>query len=150
MLTLNQKKLIRSIHIFKYATKEKRDGKAINWDGTRFIVPSLPEIEHLIYQEILNLGFSKVERTSPKYANCIIRVFHKLHYNYEDSGGYKEIYNIYGATCFTLISGKWCSTGFGEKVTEIDYSKYVLRHWICQDEYIDFSFDFFDCYVEIS
>ena len=150
MLTLNQKKLIRSIHLFKYATKEKRDGKPINWDGTRFVVPSLKEIELLIYEEILKLGFSKVERTSPKYANCIIRVFHKLHYPCDHSSDWKCIYNIYGAACFTLVSGKWTSTGFDEKITEIDYSKWVIRHWICQDEYIDFDFDFFDCYVEIS
>ena len=149
MLTRKQKEQIRAVSLFKFATKE-RQGKAFNWDWTRFIVPTLIEVEDLMCQEILKLGFSKVERVSPKRANCIIRVFHKLHYEYVHSRDWKEIYNIYGAACFTLNSGTWVSTGFGEKVTEIDYSKCVIRHWISQDKYIDFDFDFFDCYVEIS
>lgn len=149
MLTKSQKEKIRSINLFEYAIKEKK-GKAINWDGSEFVLPTLRQVEDSIYEQILKMGFTKIERVAPNQANCIIRVFQKLHYPYPMWPGREDIYNVYGAACFTLRSGKWISTGFNTEGHEINYSEWKIRHWLCQDEYIEFDFDFFDCYVKIS
>jgi len=143
MLNNNQKEKIRKIMLYEYALKE-RDGLAIDHTGKNFLIPTFPEIREIIFKQILELGFSKIEIVAPNKANCIIRVFQKLHYKYDSL-----IYNLYGAHCFTLKSGKWISTSISGNF-EIDYSDFYSRHWLFQDEYIDFDLDFFDCYVKIS
>lgn len=147
MLTYFQKESIRNVTFYDYAFKEKK-GKAIQYDGKEFIIPSFVELRQSIISEILKLGFSKVEIVKPSKANCIIRVYQKLHYTYE-FGGETDTYNLYGAHCYTLNDRKWITSAFQDDF-EINYSKCIIRHWICQDEYIDFDCDFFDCYVQIS
>ena len=143
MLSRSQRESLRRICLFEYACREKK-GQPIALNGSNFVVPSLNEVKESVFQEILKLGFSSIERVEPNKANCIIRVFQKLHYHYMDN----LIYNIYGATCFTQrASGQWVTSPAG---FEIDYSKHIMRHWLCQDEYIDFDLDFFDCYVKVS
>lgn len=143
MLNSSQKEKIRSIKIYKLSCSEV-NGKPIDEYGEEFVIPSFPEIEQSIIQKIRQLGFSKIERVSPSKANCIIRVYQKLHYEY-----YDDYYNLYGASCYTLKNEKWT-----EKVTngefEIDYSKHKVGHIVCQDERIIFDCNFFDCYVKIS
>jgi len=146
MLSQRQRKNIRRINLFEYACEEKK-GIPVHLGGKEFIVPSLDEVKESVFQEILNLGFSSIERVEPNKANCIIRVFQKLHYHYRDN----LTYNIYGATCFTLKHGKWVTSPFGNvQDFKIDYSKHIINHWLSQDECIDFDLDFFDCYVKIS
>lgn len=147
MLTDVQKESIRNVDIYDYSLKEKK-GKAINYDGKKFNIPSFVELKQIIISEILKLGFSKVEIVKPSKANCIIRVYQKLHYNY-DFPGETSTYNLYGAHCYTLKSGKWTTSAFQDD-SIINFSEFIIRHWICQDEYIDFDCDFFDCYVQIS
>lgn len=147
MLTNTQKESIRKVDLYDYSLYEKK-GKAIQSNGKEFIIPSFVELRQIIFNDILKLGFSKIEIVKPSNANCIVRVYKKLHYKY-DSGLSTNIYNIYGAHCYTLKDRKWITSTF-QYDSEIDYSKCIIRHWICQDEYIDFDYDFFDCYVQIS
>lgn len=143
MLSKKQKESIRRISLFEYACKEKK-GQPIALDGSNFIVPSLNEVKESVFVEIFKLGFSNIERVEPNKANCIVRVFQKLNYHYD----YGLTYNIYGATCYTLNNaGRWVTSS---DEIEIDYSKHIITHWLCQDEYIDFDLDFFDCYVKVS
>jgi len=147
MLSKKQKESIRRIGLFEYSCREKK-GQPITLDGNNFIVPSLNEVKESVFQEILKLGFSKIERVEPNKANCIVRVFQKLHYHYDTD----LTYNVYGASCYTLShTGQWVTRPSGEiRDFKINYSKYIIRHWLCQDEYVDFDLDFFDCYVKIS
>lgn len=146
MLSIGQKKEIRRICFFEYACREK-DGKPITDHDKEFVIPSLNEIKESIFKEILKLGFSSIERVGPNNANCIIRVFQKSHYHYDDV----LTYNIYGAACFTQKSGQWVTSSFGgSQDFKINFSQYIVRHWLHQDEYIDFDLDFFDCYVKVS
>ena len=146
MLSNSQKKDIRRISLFEYACREKK-GKPITYDGKEFVIPSLNEIKESIFEEILKLGFCNIHRVEPNTANCIIRVFQKSHYHYDDD----LTYNIYGALCFTLSANGWVTRSFGAiQDFKIDYSKQIIKHWLCQDEYIDFDLDFFDCYVRVS
>lgn len=143
MLNQEQRDAIRKITIHDYSYKEK-NGKPIDEDGKEFIIPHLSELKKSIFEQILKLGFSKIERVHPLKANCVIRLYQKLHYVYEDD----YIYNLYGAICFTKKSGIWIHSSSSD--FELNHSIYLLRHWIFQDEYIDFDCDFFDCYVKIS
>lgn len=97
MLSKSQRESIRCIGLFQYACREKK-GQPIALDSSNFIVPSFNEVKESVFQEILKLGFSNIERVGPNKANCIIRVFQKLHYHYDTD----LIYNIYGFNCFTL------------------------------------------------
>lgn len=143
MLSKSQRESIRCINLFKYGCREKK-GKPITLDGKEFIIPSLSEVIESVSQEILKLGFSNIERIKPNKANCIIRVFQKLHYHYDND----LTYNVYGYTCYTLNNaGEWVTSKAHFK---IDYSNHIIRHWLCQDEYIDFNLDFFDIYVKVS
>lgn len=143
MLSNEQKERIRRIKIYKSSCSEVK-GKPIDQCGREFVIPSFPEIEQIVIEEIIKLGFSKVERVSPYEANCIIRVYKKLHYEYDD-----DFYNIYGASCYTLKNGRWTETVFNGEF-EIDYSKHKVGQWVCQDESIVFDCEFFDCYVKVS
>ena len=146
MLSKSQKESIRRIGIFEYACRERK-GHPITHEGKDFIIPAISEIKETAFQEILKLGFSNIEKVEPNKANCIVRIFKKLHYHYDND----LTYNIYGYTCFTLKAGSWVTHSLGAfQDFKIDYSKHILRHWLCQDEYIDFDLDFFDCYVKIS
>ena len=143
MLSRSQRQSIRRIYLFEYACREK-SGQPIALNGSNFVVPSFNEVKESVFQEILKLGFSSIERVEPNKANCIIRVFQKSHYHYDTD----LTYNVYGYSCYTLSNtGQWVTSLADFK---IDYSKHILRHWLCQDEYIDFDLDFFDCYVKVS
>lgn len=147
MLTDLQKEQIRNVKLYDYSYKEKK-GKAITDNGKQFIIPSFVELKQIIFSEIMKLGFSKIEIVKPSKANCIIRVYQKLHYNY-DFPVETNTYNLYGAHCYTLKSGKWTTSAYQDDAI-INFSEFTIRHWICQDDYIDFNCDFFDCYVQIS
>lgn len=147
MLTNKQKESIRNVKLYDYAFKEK-NGKAIQYNGKEFNIPSFEELKQSVFSEIFNLGFSKIKVVKPYKANCIIRVYQKLHYTYE-FGGETDTYNLYGAHCYTLNNRKWITSAFQDD-SEINYSKCIIKHWLFQDEYIDLDCDFVDYYVKIS
>lgn len=63
----------------------------------------------------------------------------------------EEIHNLCGFNCFTkkLGKGKWVSISEGNEF-EIDFSKYVIRQWLYQDEYVDYDCTFFDMYLLVT
>lgn len=142
MLNRRQKEKIRRIEIYKYSVRERR-GKAVDDSGKEFKMLSFDEIRDEVYKMIREMGFSKIEYASPLNANCVIRVFQKKHYHYDGM-----TYNVYGAQCFTKKDNQW-TTKNSSGETKINFSKCKFIHWICQYDYIDFDFDFFDCYVRI-
>ena len=134
---------LRELRIFEYALS--KDGKNITiFNDKDFIFLSFPEILKEMSERILKLGFTKIERVKPSKANCLIRVYSLKQYKYERD----MVYDLYGSLCFTKKNGTWFTQGsIGEY--EIDYSKCIIRHWIVQDEYIDFECDYVDYYVRI-
>ena len=134
---------IRGVKIYEYASREIR-GKAIDYKGKEFIIPQLSELKAEIFKKIYDLGFENIEIVSPNKANCLIRIFQKLHYEHDFS-----INNVYGVNCYVLKNGKWILESDGNEFP-LDYSKEKIKHWICQDDYIVFDMDFLDLYVKIS
>lgn len=134
---------IRQLRFFEYVFYEN-EGGATNFRNEEFEILSFPEIFKKMSERILKLGFTEIERVEPAKANCIIRIYTKEHYKYEQD----LIYNLYGSLCFTFKKGKWSTIGSSGDY-EIDNSKCIMRHWIFQDEYIDFDCDFVDYYVRI-
>lgn len=128
--------------MYKY-TICNNDRNPISFEGQSFVIPSFVEIKETIFNQLRASGFSHINFVHPSKANCIVRIFKSLNYKYED-----VFYDIYGAHCFTRKSGKWISMSKGGEF-EIDFSKFEIRHWLFQDEYIDFNIDFFDCYLKI-
>ena len=155
MLSKEQKEKLRTIHIYEIACEEK-NGIAIirkripKVNGgyifeEKFVIPSPYQIAESVYKKILACGFSKVERVSPNNANCIIRVFQKLHHEYD----FNQIFNIYGARCFVKNGHDWiseCALG----TFPLDYSKCLITQWLYQDEKITFDAEFVDFYVKVS
>lgn len=140
MLNRKEREIVRNIVISQHSCWE-REGVAITFDGRPFIVPTLDQVKEDIIEEILYRGFNKVERIKPTEADAIIRVYQKLHYKHHNG----LVYNLYGGHCFTPKNGKWVTL----EDIPLDYSSCKIRHWICQDDYIDFECDFFDVYVVI-
>lgn len=159
MLSKAQKEKLRNIHIYEIACEEKngiaiirkrvpkvkRGKKTFSTVEEDFIVPSPYQIAESVFKQILVCGFSKVERVSPTNANCIIRVFQKLHYAYE----FDQIFNLYGANCFVKSGMYWISE-FDSGTFHLDYSKSLIGQWLCQDEKITFDAEFVDFYVKVS
>lgn len=159
MLSKKQKEKLRKIHIYELASKEKngvaitrktvskgKKGKEkIFWIEGIFVVPSTYDIAESIFKQILDCGFSKVERVSPAYANCIVRVFQKLHYKYE----FDTVFNMYGAEVFVKNGTNWTAEWYGERFT-LDYAKCLVGQWLYQDEKVVFDAEFVDFYVKVS
>lgn len=146
-LSKEQKCTLQKIGIYQYAYKE-RDGKAyfLTADGEKeFIIPQFSEILQTMFEKIKNAGFTEIKRCKPSEANCIIRVFQKLHYSYD----YEMCFNVYGAGCFTRMKEKWI-THTGMNAYTLRYDQYIIRHILFQDESVYFDTDFLDCYVQIS
>ena len=159
MLSKEQKEKLRNIHIYELACEEKngiaiirksvpkvkRGKETFSTVQEEFVVPSPYQIAESVFKQILVCGFSKVERVSPTDANCIIRVFQKLHHAYE----FDQIFNMYGADCFVKSGGYWiseCDSG----TFHLDYSKYLIGQWLYQDEKITFNTEFVDFYIKVS
>ena len=158
MLSNKQKEKLRRIHIYALASEEK-DGVAIirkqvsKGEPSKeeksiieevFVVPSTYEIAENVFKQILACGFSKVERVSPKDANCIVRVFQKLHHEYDS----RTIFNMYGADVFVKNITKWTSEYCGECYT-LDYAECSILQSLEQDEDVKFNAEFVDFYLKI-
>lgn len=146
-LTKQQKLALRQAYIFAYADKEE-DGKAFykeNGEEKEFIVPSFPEIFERMCTNILKAGFKNIERCAPSKSNCIIRVYQKLHYEYD----WGIVFNFYGARCYTKFCGKWV-TSDGIDIYPIRYDKHAFRMILGPDETPTIDTNFADYYVKVS
>ena len=137
---------IREVHFYRISFYEKN---AIPIDNQGNIVnfPTLEELAKMAIEKILEAGFHEVKRVAPNDANCIIRVFNKLHYAYQEN--MDEIHNLCGFNCFSKKLCAWVSIADNGDEFNLDFSKCVQRQWIYQDEYIDYDCNFFDCYVYV-
>ena len=161
MLSKEQKEKLRKIHIYELASEEK-NGVAITQKTVPkikrgkekfshieevFVVPSTYAIAESVFKQILDCGFSKVERVSPTDANCIVRVFQKLHHKYE----FDTVFNMYGADVFVKNGKEWTSECecYGECFT-LNYAKCLVGQWLYQDEKVIFDTEFVDFYVKVS
>ena len=159
MLSKKQKEKLRNIHIYELACEEKngiaiirksvpkvKKGKeTFSSVEEEFVIPSPYQIAESVFKQILTCGFSKVERVSPINANCIIRVFQKLHHAYE----FDHIFNMYGADCFVKSCGYWISE-CNSDTFHLDYSRHLIGQWLYPDEKITFDAEFVDFYVKVS
>ena len=144
VLSKKEYERIRNIHFYKRSFFEK-NGFPVDSKGKKIEFPSLEELYKIAVKQILSEGFREVNRVSPDDANCIIRVFNKCHYPYSR----KSIHNLCGFMCFTKNSNNiWTST-CGNSQIELNFSKFIQRQYIFQDEYIDYNCDFFDSYVYV-
>lgn len=143
MLTAKQKETLRNIQIFEYSSREE-DGKPITHNGQEFQMLTCEEIRRKIFNKFASAGFSKIKFVNPLFANCVVRVFVLKHCKIDDD----LVYNIYGAQCFTRKNCRWISFTKGGGF-ELNPSNCVVRHWLFQDEYIDFEMEFFDTYARV-
>ena len=110
-------------------------------------IPNVEEIEQQAINRIQKMGFSKIRRTSPFWANVILRVYRKEDYEPRNFEG--EHWAAYGYRVYTKRYDEWV-TGYKEQVIPIDYEPYIVRAWIYQDEYIDCPCHFWDIYLRVS
>ena len=159
MLSKEQKEKLRKIHIHEVSYEEKKGVPIVHklvqkakrnkeeyWKEVVFKIPSTYEIFEDVIVRILANGFSKVERVAPANANCIVRVYQKLHYDYDSS----MIFNLYGADVFVRHGSRWTSEceGAGREFY-LDYTKCLVGQWIYQDEEVIFDTDFIDFYLRV-
>jgi len=144
MLNRSQKEKIMTMRIYEYSHLEK-EGVPIIYGNKPFYIPTFYEIKEMIFNQIFNLGYSKIERVAQSEANCIIRLFKKQHHPYNNI----FIYSIYGANCYVRIFGDWV-TKCNDKPIPIDHSECIVRHWIYNEECVDINCEFFDITVKIS
>ena len=145
MLTKKQREKIRNTNYLEIYNFEEK-GLSIQFKE-KVHIPSFVELKNIAFNQILLKGFSKVEQVSPNNANCIIRIFCKMHC-YDE---FIKTHNLYGFYCFTKGKrNKWISYSQSQKVIELDFSDMTLHFLICQDQYVDYNCDFLDCYVKIS
>ena len=150
MISRNRKNaVIRKINIFKCGMREE-GGKPIDVFGVPFEVPPFPAIRDMALSQIEDQGFTTIKRVKPDNANCIIRVCQHLHHVDDDDT--ELVYNLYGVWCYTKdILNCWQTfNSYNEELVGIDFSKNVIRHWKCQDEYVLCDCEFVDYYYKIS
>ena len=163
MLSKEQKEKLRNIHMYEISFREKngiaiidktvkkvskRDKETISTVEENFIVPTPYQILDSIFLQIVRCGFSKIERVSPDNANCIIRVFQKLHYKHRCG----KVFNVYGADCFVKSDNDWiseCSENHGNTF-RLNHTEHLIDQWLHQDEKVTFETDFMDVYVIVS
>ena len=146
-LTKKQKLSLQQSYIFAYADREE-DGKAFyteNGAEKEFIVPSFSEIFDRMCNNILKAGFKNIERCAPANSNCIIRVYQRLHYEYD----WGIIFNFYGARCYTNLCGIWTISD-GIDTFPIRYDKHAFSMILGPDESPTIDTDFSDYYVKVS
>lgn len=161
MLSKEQKEKLRNIHIYELACEEKngvaiirksvpkvkRGKETFSTIEEEFVIPSPYQITESIFKQILGCGFSKVEKVSPDNANCIIRVFQKLHHEHE----FGVVFNLYGADCFVKSGNAWISECESRGNTfRLNYTEHLIDQWLYQDEKVTFKTDFMDVYVKVS
>lgn len=160
MLSKEQKEKLRKIHIYEVSYEEKKGVPIVHklvpkgkknkeeiWKEIEFKIPTTYEILEDVIVRILANDFDSVERVAPANANCIIRIFQKLHYNYDSS----MMFNLYGADVFVRNGNKWISNSEDNgSIFYLDYSKCLVGQWIYQDEQVIFDTDFVDIYVNVS
>ena len=103
----------------------------------------IPSFEELIKKTVnlLNAYANSFSRTSPKKANCVIRI-----YRHENLEVYDDTYWIYGVEVY------WKEL-FSEMASidnvPIDYENMIIKTWAFHDESILLKPDFVDIYLKI-
>ena len=162
MLSKEQKEKLRNIHLYEISYREKngiaiidktvkkvskRGKETVSTVEEKFLIPSPYQILDSIFLQIIRCGFSTVERVSPENANCIIRVFQKLHHKHE----FDVVFNLYGADCFVISGNAWISECENRGNTfRLNYTEHLIDQWLYQDEKVTFKTDFMDVYVKVS
>lgn len=139
MLTATQKEAIQRINILETFTKTV-NGRILTPGKKDIIVPTFFEIKKSILNKLQPVGLTTIECVKPYRANCIIRVYQNLDYQYESL-----ILSVYGVKCYVKVNNIWTTADN----SKIDFSSFTLRQYFFQDEYIDHNCEFFDCYVKI-
>lgn len=100
----------------------------------KFIIPEPNQIFDFFIRILLNSGFSNVVRTNRKKSNCVIRVFWKEHFYYEDFN-----LNFYGAEIYTRP--------YGNNIDRV--IEFRTKIWLYQDDSVLISPNYQDFYVRI-
>ena len=140
-------KEIRNTHFYKIAYYEKKS-IPIDGSGNKIFFPNLEKLQEMALKSLSEKGF-QIKRVAPNKANCIIRVFNKRHFPYDD---YKnELHNVCGFDCFCFSKklGEW-TTFLNDDEVILDFSKWKIRQWLYQDEYVDYDCTFFDMYLLVT
>ena len=146
-LTKQQKYKLHGLGIFECASLE-HDGKAYyidNGEEKEFVIPSFDEVLQTMFESILNAGFTTVKKCDPLDANCVIRVFQKLHHEHD----WGMCFNVYGVDCYTKMNGLWVTHNY-MGIYPLNSNRHLVRIILLPDENVYFNTDFLDCYVKIS
>ena len=146
LLSKKEKEEIRNVRNgWFYAIDEKGAPKYPN-DIEEKPNYEVDEIRKQIIEILQQMNYKVYSVNSPKFANCIIRVY-KSEQNYDN-----EKYRILGGQCYTrTLKGKWkCLDWMGDEYN-IDFSGtgYVDNAMFYQDDHWDLSVDFVDMYVKL-
>lgn len=141
MLTREKKEMIRRTNMFEATYKEKDGIAYLNQKPIE--IPDVWEIKREAMKQILSIGFSRIKLVEPKNANCIVRIFTKRHFKYENY----EIHNVYGFQCFVKEKGVWLSD-IGN-IFKMNFEKCEIIHYLLDNESVEYNCDFIDCYVKV-
>ena len=144
MLTTHEKNLLRStIQDFNLSFIEENGIPIVNGNPTP--IPTIEELRRMAYNQIYEQGFSLIQQSFENNADCILRVYRKLHYKY----GEKKVFNLYGYMCFTKKTKGYKTLSIYGKKEPYSKSKCALKLWITDNEYIDFDCEFKDFCIKI-
>jgi len=143
MLNAEEREKLRSLEIFKIYYAENKKGKPVDSSGKEVKVPSFLTLKNDMFVVIKCLGYT-IERTrNPEEAHIIIRVYHKLHVKKLDN-----MYNLFGANCFTKEDGKWLALNSTGRTFVLD-EECIVTFGICQDDYVEFECEYFDFFFKV-
>lgn len=153
MLTEKQKEDIRLTYLNEMYFYEKK-GVPIDENRKKVSIPDFLELRNQALEALQLKGFYNITFASPNKANCIIRVYKKVHFPFILCTG--QLHNLWGFNCFVKesINGDDIWTSLSEEIGghtkfSIDFSRHVLQKWFMQDELVCYTCDFFDTYIVI-
>lgn len=106
-------------------------------------LPRMEELQKLAFTQLEKHDFI-VERVLANNANCIIRVFNKLHFLHDN-----QLSNVIGFNCFTKKATKWTSISVELTDLNYDWTKCQIHLPFHSNEYILYDCEFFDTYVSV-
>ncbi|MBR3133323.1 MAG: hypothetical protein IKG42_04590 [Clostridia bacterium] len=144
MLNLHEKNMLRStIQDFNFSLIEE-DGCPII-DGTPTKVPSFEELKKIAFRQIYEQGFSLIQQVQEGSADCIIRVYQKLHLELSS----KSTINTYGFMCFTKKSKGFKTISIYGKKEPYYKSNCTIKYWITSEEYVNLECEFKDYFIRV-
>ena len=136
MFNKTKKEKLRCVSIENFSIKSVKDDE----------IDSFERMKERIFKSIISLGFKKITEVPIKKANCIVRISIE---RYQQNGS-NSIYRINRAECYTkTYDGNWI-TGMQEETLNLEYEKDIYRKdFLQQNSNIDFSFEYYDCYLKV-